>query len=48
MMKRTQIYLTEKQHKALSNHHEIEGINISEMIRRLIDQWIAQKAQSSQ
>lgn len=42
-MKRTQIYLTDNQHKALSEHHESDGTNISEMIRRLIDQWIASK-----
>lgn len=42
-MKRTQIYLTEKQHQALAEHHESDGTNISEMIRRLIDQWITAK-----
>lgn len=39
-MKRTQIYLTDKQHKALLDNYESKGTNISEMIRRLIDQWM--------
>ncbi|HLO11186.1 MAG TPA: ribbon-helix-helix protein, CopG family [Pseudoneobacillus sp.] len=39
-MKRTQIYLTEKQHEQLNKVSENNDIKISELIRRIIDEWI--------
>lgn len=42
-MKRTNLYLTEKQHKEVSNEAEERGINFSEMFRKIIDNYLENK-----
>ena len=39
-MKRTNLYLTEKQHEAISKEAESRGINFSEMFRKIIDNYL--------
>jgi len=39
-LKRTQICLTEKQYEAIALEIDQTGISMSELIRRLIDQWM--------
>jgi len=39
-MKRTDIYLTEKQHKSVKCIADGKGITFSEMFRRIIDQYL--------
>ena len=42
-MKRTQIYLEEKQHEFLSKESEKKGISIARYIRELIDKTMPKK-----
>ena len=42
-MKRTQIYLTEVQMKKLSERAKGQGISLSELIRRVLDEYIEKK-----
>lgn len=42
-MKRTQIYLTEQQHETLKQVSEKKDIKISELIRRILDEWISKQ-----
>ena len=39
-MKRTQIYLTERQKEVLKAKSDILGISISELIRRILDDYV--------
>lgn len=39
-MKRTNIYLTDKQHSQLVNIVKSDGIKLSEIIRRAIDEYL--------
>jgi predicted DNA binding CopG/RHH family protein len=39
-MKRTNLYLTEKQHDQVSKEAEERGINFSEMFRKIIDNYL--------
>jgi len=43
MLIRTNIYLTERQRKALKDFKEIEGLSVAEHIRRAIDTYISEK-----
>ena len=40
-MKRTNIYLTEKQHDRLTERAKQEGLPIAELVRRAIDAFLA-------
>ncbi|MBI1927155.1 CopG family transcriptional regulator [Candidatus Poribacteria bacterium] len=40
-MKRTNIYLTDKQHEALSKIAKEEGTKLSELVRRAVDEYLA-------
>lgn len=42
-LKRTQICLTSKQYEVIALEVEQTGISMSELIRRLIDQWMETK-----
>jgi predicted DNA binding CopG/RHH family protein len=42
-MKRTNLYLTEKQHEKISKEAEERGINFSEMFRKIIDNYLEKK-----
>jgi len=39
-MRRTDLYLTEKQHKAVYEEAEERGINFSEMFRKIVDYYL--------
>ena len=39
-MKRTNLYLTENQHKEVSREAEERGINFSEMFRKIVDYYL--------
>ena len=39
-MKRTNIYITNKQHEAVSKEAEERGINFSEMFRKIVDKYL--------
>ena len=39
-MKRTNIYITEKQHKNVSKEAKDRGINFSEMFRKILDNYL--------
>ena len=39
-MKRTNLYLTENQHKTVSKEAEERGINFSEMFRKIVDYYL--------
>ena len=39
-MKRTDIYLTEIQHKSIKKIADDKGISFSEMFRRIVDQYL--------
>ena len=39
-MKVTQIYLTERQHKRIVEISQKRGVSMSEVIRRILDDWI--------
>jgi hypothetical protein len=40
-MKRTNIYLTEKQHERLVTRAEREGVPLAEVVRRAVDVFLA-------
>jgi len=40
VMKRTQIYITNRQHKVLSEEATKKGVSLSEIIRRVLDIYI--------
>jgi len=42
-MRRTEMYLTEKQHKAVFKEAEDRGINFSEMFRKIVDYYLERK-----
>ena len=42
-MKRTNLYLTEKQHEEVSKEAEERGINFSEMFRKIVDGYLERK-----
>ena len=42
-MKRTNLYITEKQHDEVSKDAEERGINFSEMFRKIVDHYYEQK-----
>ena len=42
-MKRTNLYLTEKQHDQISKEAEKRGINFSEMFRKIVDNYLEKK-----
>jgi hypothetical protein len=42
-MKRTNLYLTEKQHEEISKEAKDRGINFSEMFRKIIDYYLERK-----
>ena len=42
-MKRTNLYLTENQHKEVSNEAKERGINFSEMFRKIVDYYLERK-----
>jgi len=42
-MKRTNLYLTEKQHAEILKEAENRGINFSEMFRKIIDNYLERK-----
>ena len=42
-MKRTNLYLTEKQHHQISKEAEERGINFSEMFRKIVDYYLERK-----
>jgi len=42
-MRRTDLYLTEKQHKAVIKEAEDRGINFSEMFRKIVDYYLEKK-----
>jgi len=44
-MKRTNLYITEKQHNNVSKDAEERGINFSEMFRKIIDCYYDNKKQ---
>jgi len=39
-MKRTNLYLTERQHDQISKEAEERGINFSEMFRKIVDNYL--------
>jgi hypothetical protein len=39
-MKATLIYLTKRQREVLDKVSEIKGTSLSELIRRILDEWI--------
>jgi hypothetical protein len=39
-MKRTNIYLTDAEHKAIMKEAKRLGITAAEVVRRVLDQWI--------
>lgn len=39
-MRRTDLYLTEKQHEAVYKEAEKRGINFSEMFRKIVDYYL--------
>ncbi len=39
-MRRTDLYLTEKQHEAIKEEAEERGINFSEMFRKIVDYYL--------
>ena len=43
-MKRTDIYLTEKQHKVIKDLSCEKGITFSEMFRRIVDQYLEENS----
>lgn len=42
-MKRTNLYLTEKQHAEILKEASERGINFSEMFRKIIDNYLERK-----
>ena len=42
-MRRTEMYLTKKQHKAVHKEAEDRGINFSEMFRKIVDYYLERK-----
>ena len=42
-MRRTDLYLTENQHKAVIKEAEERGINFSEMFRKIVDYYLERK-----
>ena len=42
-MRRTELYLTEKQHLEISKEADDRGINFSEMFRKIIDNYLERK-----
>lgn len=42
-MRRTDLYLTQKQHEEVSKEAERRGINFSEMFRKIIDYYLERK-----
>lgn len=43
-MKRTDIYLTEKQHKVIKDLSREKEITFSEMFRRIVDQYLEENS----
>jgi len=43
MMHRTNIYLTERQQKALQKEAQKLGVSVAELIRRILDRHLDQK-----
>jgi len=42
-MRRTEMYLTEKQHKEVLKEAEERGISFSEMFRKIVDNYLERK-----
>jgi predicted DNA binding CopG/RHH family protein len=42
-MRRSEMYLTEKQHDTIKEEAENRGINFSEMMRKIIDYYLERK-----
>jgi predicted DNA-binding protein len=40
-MKRTNIYLSDKQHERLGQRAETEGVPVAELVRRAVDAYLA-------
>ena len=47
-MKRTQIYLTERQIEILNKESDNKGLSLSELIRRIIDGYLELKLENKQ